>query len=58
VGIDSTPPTKNSYRRISDGHSAEFFDKHLIHAPDGFLTAEDCDALKERCRRFLESYHG
>lgn len=58
VGIDPDSPSKSRYRRISDGVTAEFFDKHLIHAPDGFLKAEDYESLKERCRRFMEDSHG
>ena len=57
VGIDLEPSSKDRYRRISDGDTAEFFDKHLIHAPGGILSAEDCEALSERCRRFQEDNH-
>ena len=58
VGIDPEPPAKNHYNRISDGDTAGFFDKHLIHAPGGVLSAEDREALGERCRRFQEDNHG
>ncbi|WP_036307182.1 toll/interleukin-1 receptor domain-containing protein [Methyloglobulus morosus] len=58
VCIDKEPPSKSRYRRISDGDTAVFFDKHLIHAPNGELRPEDRDALSERCRRFLEDSHG
>lgn len=58
VGIDPELPTKSHYRRIADGDSALFFDKHLFHAPQGVLKTEDCEALRERCRRFLEESHG
>jgi TIR domain len=58
VGIDSEPASKSRYQRISDGDTAIFFDKHLIHAPDGNLSADDCDALRERCRRFMEKANG
>jgi TIR domain len=58
VGIDSEPASKSRYQRISDGDTAVFFDKHLIHAPDGNLSADDCDALRERCRRFMEKANG
>lgn len=57
VGIDPEPPSKSRYRRISEGITAEFFDKHLIHAPNGLLTTEDNEALIERSRRFMEDYH-
>jgi TIR domain len=58
VGIDSDPASKSRYRRISDGDTAIFFDKHLIHAPDGKLSADDCDALRERCQQFMEKANG
>lgn len=58
VGIDSDPPVKNAYHRISDGDTAGFFDKHLIHAPCGVLKSEDREALQERSRRFQEASHG
>lgn len=58
VGIDSEPPVKSSYQRIGDGNTRVFFDKHLLHAPDGFFKTDDHDALKERCRRFREASGG
>ncbi len=58
VGIDSDPASKTRYQRISDGDTAVFFDKHLIHAPDGNLSADDSDALRERCRQFVEKSNG
>lgn len=58
VGIDSEQPSKDRYQQISDGETSIFFKKHLIHAPQGVLKADDCEALRERCRRFLEEYHG
>jgi len=57
VVIDVESPSKDRYRRIADGDSAGFFDKHLIHAPGGVLSAEDREALRERCRRFQEESH-
>ncbi|GJL76022.1 toll/interleukin-1 receptor domain-containing protein [Nitrosomonas sp.] len=57
VGIDPDFPAKASYQRIADGETAVFFDKHLIHAPQGILSPTDCDALAERCRRFQEAPH-
>ncbi len=58
VGIDPEPPSKDRYRRISNGDTALFFDIHLLHAQGGVLQAEDCKALTERCSRFLEASHG
>jgi hypothetical protein len=58
VGIDADPPSKDRYRRIADGDTAVFFQKHLIHAPGGVFSAADREALGERCRRFQEENHG
>lgn len=52
VGIDTEFPNKANYQRISDGDTTVFFGKHIFHAPQGNLSAKDCDALIERCQRF------
>lgn len=57
VGIDPEFPVKDHYQRISDGDTAVFFSKHLFHAPNGNLKAEDCAAFSERCRHFEEESH-
>ncbi len=57
VGIDNEFPKKDNYQRISDGDTAVFFGKHIIHAPQGILSTKDCDALVERCNRFQEELH-
>lgn len=57
VGIDDDFPAKASYQRIADGETAVFFDKHLIHAPQGILSLKDCDNLIERCRRFQQALY-
>ena len=58
VGIDLEKPAKDRYHRIADGDTAIFFDKHLIHAPGGTLSNDDCDALRERCQQFVEKADG
>lgn len=58
IVIDPEFPTKDNYRRISDGDTTVFFSKHLFHAPSGILSNEDCAAFSERCRRFEEESHG
>ena len=58
IGIDNEPASKSRNQRISDGDTAIFFDKHLMHAPNGKLSDEDKDALSERCQRFMETANG
>lgn len=56
VGIDTERPEKSAYPQIAGGNSKVFFDKHLIHAPDGLFTTDDQTALMTRSRRFRETY--
>jgi hypothetical protein len=52
TGIDSTPPDRAGYERIFNGFTSDFRRIHLMHAPEGQLSADDVGQLRERCARF------
>jgi hypothetical protein len=54
VGIDPTQPDRAGYERIFSGFTSEFRRLHLLHAPQGTLSAEASAELRERCGRFGE----
>ncbi|WP_150047923.1 MULTISPECIES: toll/interleukin-1 receptor domain-containing protein [Methylomonas] len=58
VGIDAEPAGKSRYPRIAAGETRAFFDRHLLHAPQGVFDAEAQAALRERCRRFPDDERG
>ncbi|MBS0174641.1 MAG: toll/interleukin-1 receptor domain-containing protein [Nitrospira sp.] len=58
TGIDATPPDRSDYERIFNGYTIDFRRIHLIHAPDGQLSADDIAKLRERCARFHEARNG
>lgn len=58
AGIDATPPDRSGYERIFNGFTSDFRRIHLIHAPEGQLSADDIAELRERCARFREAGNG
>jgi hypothetical protein len=58
IGIDERPARQMAYQRIFSGPTGGFKDLHLLHAPQGQLSAEGMDQLRERVQRFRENSHG
>jgi len=56
VGIDVTQPDRAGYERIFTGFTSEFRRLHLLHAPQGALSAEASAELRQRCGRFGEGH--
>ena len=56
VGIDAIQPSRAGYERIFSGFTSEFRHLHLLHAPQGALSAEASDELRQRCGRFSEGH--
>ena len=56
IGIDPTHPDRAGYERIFSGFTSEFRSLHLLHAPQGALSAEASAELRERCGRFGEGH--
>jgi hypothetical protein len=53
VGIDEHPPGSMPYERIFSGITKVFRGPHLLHAPDGQLSADGRDQLARRVQGFL-----
>ena len=45
-------PDRAGYERIFSGFTSEFRRLHLLHAPQGALSADASAELRERCGRF------
>jgi len=54
IGIDAAQPDRAGYERIFSGFTSQFRRLHLLHAPQGALSADATAALRERCGRFAE----
>ena len=58
VGIDSKHPNKMGYKKIFNGFVRGLKECHSLHAGNGALGEAEQEQLRERCRRFLEEWHG
>ena len=58
VGIDALQPAHSGYQRIFSGFTSDFRRIHLLHAPQGRLSADDASQLRDRVQRFQAGGHG
>lgn len=55
IGIDAQPPAKAGYERIFTGWLRPLQDLHLLHAPQGQLSSEECAQFERRVAAFAEA---
>lgn len=58
VGIDAEQPDRSGYQRIFSGFTNDFKRIHLMHAPQGQLSADDGTQLRQRVQRFMAGAGG
>lgn len=55
IGIDAEPPRRARYERLFTGWTSSFSELHLLHAPQGQLSAADRDQIARRVQAFTRS---